>query len=297
MENVMFCCVEYQQIDCGYVLVYVIGVVEQFWDSYSVIDYEVWNMLYVCQCELLFGWVCQEFFDGLQCFGMGGYGILKFFEFNEVFIVVIGWQIVVVEGLLLDEVFFDYLVNCCFLVSWWICKLDQFDYFSELDLFYDLFGYVLLLFNLVFVDYMQVYGCGGMKVFGIGFEVLMNFMWLYWYMVEFGLINMLDGLCIYGVGIVSFKGELIYCLDLVVFNCIGFGLECVMSMCYCIDIYQQIYFVIESFEQLFDVIWLDFILIYQCFVVSVFYVVGDVFDSDCVFNVGICEGWVINVDI
>lgn len=228
---------------------------------------------------------------------MSVYMILCFDQFNEVFGVVIGWILVGVEGLLLELDFFDYLVNCCFLVIWWICCLDQIDYIVELDLFYDLFGYVLLLMNLVFVDYMEVYGRGGVKVYVIGLDVLQNLICLYWYIVEFGLIDMFEGLCIYGVGIVLLKGELLYLLELVVFNCIGFDLQWIMCMKYCIDIFQKIYFVIDSFEQLMQVMLLDFILIYVVLVNQVYLLVGDVQGDDCVFQKGMGEGWVDGGDV
>jgi phenylalanine-4-hydroxylase len=227
---------------------------------------------------------------------MGEGGIPKFSELNDVLGAATGWQIVAVEGLLPDEVFFDHLANRRFPVSWWIRKPDQLDYLSEPDLFHDLFGHVPLLLNPVFADYMQAYGRGGMKAFGIGPEALMNLTRLYWYTVEFGLINTSDGLRIYGAGIVSSKGESIYCLDSAAPNRVGFGLERVMSTRYRIDTYQQTYFVIESFEQLFDATRPDFTPIYQRLAASAPHAAGDVLDSDRVFNVGTREGWATNAD-
>ena len=289
--------VEHQQTDRGYVPVYATGVVEQPWDSYSATDHEVWNTLYARQCELLPGRACQEFLDGLARFGMGGNGIPKFAELNEVLTAATGWQIVAVEGLLPDEVFFDHLANRRFPVSWWIRKPDQLDYLSEPDLFHDLFGHVPLLLNPVFADYMQAYGRGGMKAFGIGPEALMNLTRLYWYTVEFGLIDTPDGLRIYGAGIVSSKGESIYCLDSEAPNRIGFDLERVMSTRYRIDTYQQTYFVIDSFKQLFEATTPDFTPIYARLAARAPHAAGDVLDTtDRVFNYGTREGWATNAD-
>ncbi len=194
----------------------------------------------------------------MERFGLGDGGIPKFADLNKVLGQTTGWELVAVEGLLPDEVFFDHLANRRFPVSWWIRKPDQLDYLSEPDLFHDLFGHVPLLLNPIFADYMQAYGRGGMKAFGIGPEALMNLTRLYWYTVEFGLINTDEGMRIYGAGIVSSKGESIYCLDSPAPNRIGFGLERVMNTRYRIDTYQQTYFVIDSFEQLFDATRPDF---------------------------------------
>ncbi|AND70425.1 phenylalanine 4-monooxygenase [Dyella thiooxydans] len=296
MENATPRRVEHQQTDRGYVPVYATGVVEQPWDSYSATDHEVWNTLYRRQRELLPGRACAEFLEGVERFGMGENGIPKFADLNELLAKTTGWQIVAVEGLLPDEVFFDHLANRRFPVSWWIRKPDQLDYLSEPDLFHDLFGHVPLLLNPVFADYMQAYGRGGMKAFGIGPEALMNLTRLYWYTVEFGLINTPEGLRIYGAGIVSSKGESIYCLDSAAPNRIGFGLERVMNTRYRIDTYQQTYFVIEGFEQLFDATRPDFTPIYQRLAAKAPHAAGDVLDSDRVFNVGTREGWATNAD-
>lgn len=75
---------------------------------------------------------------------------------------------------------------------------DQIDYIAEPDLFHDLFGHVPLLMNPVFADYMEAYGRGGVKAHGIGADALQYLTRLYWYTVEFGLIDTKDGLRIYG---------------------------------------------------------------------------------------------------
>ena len=291
MENATPRRVEHQQTDRGYVPVYATGVVEQPWDSYSVTDHEVWNTLYRRQRELLPGRACAEFLEGVERFGMGENGIPKFADLNALLGKTTGWQIVAVEGLLPDEVFFDHLANRRFPVSWWIRKPDQLDYLSEPDLFHDLFGHVPLLLNPVFADYMQAYGRGGMKAFGIGPGALMNLTRLYWYTVEFGLINTPDGLRIYGAGIVSSKGESIYSLESPAPNRIGFDLERVMRTRYRIDSYQKTYFVIDSFEQLFAATQQDFAPIYPRVAGAESMPAGSVQSSDRVHHRGTREGW------
>jgi phenylalanine-4-hydroxylase len=289
--------IEHQQTDRGYVPVYATGVVEQPWTSYSKTDHDVWDTLFKRQRELLPGRACREFMEGVERFGLGDGGIPKFNELNVVLGAATGWQVVAVEGLLPDEVFFDHLANRRFPVSWWIRKPDQLDYLSEPDLFHDLFGHVPLLLNPVFADYMQAYGRGGMKAFAIGPEALMNLTRLYWYTVEFGLIRQRDGLRIYGSGIVSSKGESIHCLDSDAPNRIGFDLERIMRTRYRIDTYQKTYFVIDSFEQLMDATGPDFTPIYARLATQDSYPAGAVLDSDRVFHRGSGEGWASEGDV
>jgi phenylalanine-4-hydroxylase len=135
-----------------------------------------------------------------------------------------------------------------------------------------------------------------MKAFAIGPDALMNLTRLYWYTVEFGLINTSEGMRIYGAGIVSSKGESIYCLDSLSPNRIGFDLERVMSTRYRIDTYQQTYFVIDSFEQLFEATHPDFTPIYAKLKQQPAHAAGDVLDSDRVFTRGDRVGWATNAD-
>ncbi|MFN3703752.1 phenylalanine 4-monooxygenase [Thermomonas sp.] len=250
------------QTDRGSVPVYATGTVEQPWDSYTEADHAVWRQLYARQQALLPGRACDAFLQAQARMRMPSDRIPKFSDLNEILGAATGWQIVAVEGLLPELDFFTHLANRRFPVSWWIRRPDQIDYIEEPDLFHDLFGHVPLLMDPMFADYLQAYGRGGVKAHGIGPDALMQLARLYWYTVEFGLIRQADGLRIYGAGIVSSKGESIYCLESAAPNRIGFDLERVMRTRYRIDTYQKTYFVIDSFEQLMDATRPDFAPIY-----------------------------------
>lgn len=283
--------VEHQQTDRGNIPVYATGVVEQPWERYSADDHDVWNQLIARQAEILPGRASEEFLEGRERLGLGRDGIPKFSALNRVLEPATGWTLIGVEGLLPDHVFFDHLANRRFPVTWWLRRADQLDYISEPDLFHDLYGHVPLLLNPVFADYMQAYGHGGMKAHGIGEGALMNLTRLYWYTVEFGLLQTSQGLRIYGSGIVSSKGESIYALESPAPNRIGFDLERIMSTRYRIDTYQRTYFVIESFEQLFDATRVDFAPIYARLAQRDAHAAGDVLDTDEIYQRGSGAGW------
>ena len=69
--------------------------------------------------------------------------------------------------------------------------------------------------------------------------------------VEFGLIETPKGVKIYGAGISSSKDESIFALEDPSPNRIRFDLERVMRTRYRIDDFQQTYFVIRSYDELF----------------------------------------------
>jgi phenylalanine-4-hydroxylase len=283
--------VEHQQTDKGSVPVYTTAVVDQPWASYARSDHETWAVLFERQKQLLVGRACDEFLENQQRFGMTPEAIPKFDDLNRVLKGTTGWEIIGVEGLLPELTFFDHLANRRFPVTWWIRKPEQIDYIAEPDLFHDLFGHVPLLLNPVFADYMEAYGCGGVKAHGLGAEALVNLTRLYWYTVEFGLIKQADGLRIYGSGIVSSKGESIYSLESAAPNRIGFDMPRIMRTRYRIDTYQKTYFVIDSFEQLMNATQPDFTPLYAQLATQESIPAGNVLQSDFVYNRGTGEGW------
>jgi phenylalanine-4-hydroxylase len=294
--------VEHQQTDKGSVPVYTTAVVEQPWSTYTSEDHATWATLFKRQQQILVGRACREFIDNQQRFGMTPDTIPKFDDLNAVLKKATGWTLIGVEGLLPELTFFDHLANRRFPVTWWIRKPVQIDYIAEPDLFHDLFGHVPLLLNPVFADYMQAYGCGGVKAHGLGAEALVHLTRLYWYTVEFGLIREKnasgnDGLRIYGSGIVSSKGESIHCLESPAPNRIGFDMRRIMRTRYRIDTYQKTYFVIDSFQQLMDATEPDFTPIYTELLRQDSIPAGTVQQSDKVYNRGTGEGWAQDGDV
>jgi phenylalanine-4-hydroxylase len=168
---------------------------------------------------------------------------------NETLSKLTGFKIFAVPGLIPDEMFFDHLANRRFPVSWWIREETELDYLEEPDVFHDFFGHVPLLAHPVFADYMQEYGKAGPRAKLMNAIPLLSR--LYWYTIEFGLIRTSEGLRVYGAGILSSKGETVYAVESDKPNRIAFDLERVLSTEFRIDAYQETYFVIDSFEQLF----------------------------------------------
>ncbi len=129
-------------------------------------------------------------------------------------------------------------------------------------MFHDFFGHVPMLAHPVFADYMEAYGKGGLRALS-EFNALKNLARLYWYTVEFGLIEKPEGLRIFGSGIVSSRAESIYSVESPSPNRIHFDLERVMRTEYRIDDFQESYFVIDSFEALMEETYKDFAAIYR----------------------------------
>ena len=236
-------------------------VIEQGWAEYGELDHAIWRRLFERQSKLLPGRACDEYLRGLRDLGVAADGIPNFEPLSEILDRTTGWRIVAVPGLVPDDIFFKHLAGRRFPVTHWIRRPEQMDYLQEPDVFHDVFGHVPMLMNPVFGDYMQAYGRGGLKALGLG--ALKKLARLYWYTVEFGLIKREEGLRIYGSGIVSSHGESVYCLESPSPNRITFDLMRIMSTDYQIDDFQECYFVIDSFDQLFAATRPDFTQYYE----------------------------------
>jgi phenylalanine-4-hydroxylase len=232
----------------------------QNYAAYSAADHDTYRRLYARQSALLPGLACDEFVAALPSLGASDF-IPRFEDINTRLYQATGWEVVGVPGLIPEVPFFTLLANRKFPVTDWIRTPEEFDYIVEPDVFHDLFGHVPLLFNPVFADHMQAYGAGGLKAYALGAcEPLAR---LYWYTIEFGLMMQKDGLRAYGAGILSSSGELQHAVKSTAPNRMALDVLRAMRTRYKIDSYQPSYFVIDSFQQLFDVTAPDFTPLYQ----------------------------------
>jgi len=235
-------------------------VVRQNWECYTDQQHALWRKLYQRQAELLPGRACDEFITSLQAL-KASEGIPDFEKTSDALEKATGWRIVAVPGLIPELTFFTHLANRRFPVTVWLREPEEFDYIVEPDVFHDYFGHVPLLFNPIFADHIQEYGKGGLKAMGLG--GLDQLSRLYWYTIEFGLVQSPHGLRAYGAGILSSGGELKHCLEPSASRHILLDVERCMRTLYKIDSYQETYFVIRDFQQLFNDTAPDFTPLYE----------------------------------
>lgn len=232
----------------------------QNWAAYTEVDHDTYRRLYERQTALLPGLACDAFIEALPSLGARE-RIPRFEDINARLKPATGWELVAVPGLIPERPFFELLANRRFPVTDWIRTPDEFDYVVEPDVFHDLFGHVPLLFNPVFADYVQRYGAGGLKAHDLGAGELLSR--LYWYTIEFGLIRQADGLRAFGAGILSSSGELQHSVTSSQPQRFALDLLRCMRTRYKIDDYQATYFVVDGFDQLFEMTAPDFAPLYD----------------------------------
>ena len=258
--------------------------IDQGWERYTAAEHATWRTLFERQTKLLPGRACDEFVQGMRDLPIGPEQIPDFRRLNEVLMRRTGWQIVAVPGLVPDEVFFDHLAHRRFPSGNFIRRPHELDYLEEPDVFHDVFGHVPLLMNPAMADFIQAYGQGGLRAQQLGY--LPQLARVYWYTVEFGLLQQCDGLRLYGAGIASSFTESQFCLDSPSPNRIRFDLERVMRTHYRIDDFQETYFVIRDLDELLEFTQIDFAPLYERAAQGAEHQPGDVLIDDQVHHRG-----------
>lgn len=230
--------------------------------SYTAQEHHIWDDLFRQQMDILPGRAATAYLDGLNRLDLGRGGVPHFASMSEELSAITGWSVVPVPMLIPDHVFFYHLANRRFPAGNFIRSRAEFDYIKEPDVFHDVFGHVPMLTDPVFADYMQAYGQAGWKA--LHHNRLKALSALYWYTVEFGLIAEADGIKAYGAGILSGPTEAVFATQAQSPNRIHLNVDRVMRTDYVISDLQPTYFVIDSFDELFEMtVKRDFDALYQ----------------------------------
>jgi phenylalanine-4-hydroxylase len=221
---------------------------EQAYANYSADDRWVWHTLFDRQLQVLPRVASGRFLDGLPRVGFVADKIPDFDEVNPRLLLATGWRLVAVPGIVDDRIFFELLASRQFPATTWLRTPAQLDYLEEPDMFHDVFAHVPLLTDAFFANFLQQLGALALRYLHDtrAVEMLAR---LYWFTVEFGLINEGGALRIYGAGILSSGGETRFCLGPEPRR-LPFSVAAVLATPFAKDRFQEVYFVIESYEQL-----------------------------------------------
>ena len=223
----------------------------QEYDKYTSDDHEVWNILFSQQMRELKEDATKDFFKGLELCGFENDKIPHIASVNENLKKATGWRTYIVPGLIADKPFFQYLANKRFPVTTWIRKKEELEYLEEPDMFHDVFAHVPLLSIQSFVDFVQGIAKIALKHIENP-EAVELISRLYWFTVEFGLINEDNHLKIYGAGILSSIGESDYSVHDKDVPRYPYDVRKIFQTPYYKHDFQKQYFVIDSYEQLFE---------------------------------------------
>ena len=216
---------------------------------YSDDDNRMWHDLITSQYPILPDHACDEYVQALHLMDFPHDRIPQLHEVNEVLMDYTGWSVAPVPALIDFTSFFKLLATRRFPAATFIRKREDMAYLQEPDVFHEIFGHTPLLTDYRFAAFSEAYGKAGLAANKRDHAMLAR---LFWFTVEFGLLRTPEGLRSYGAGIVSSPGELIYALesDLPVRKQLD-PLDALRTP-YRIDIFQTVYFIIDSFDELYD---------------------------------------------
>ncbi len=224
--------------------------------AYSAEDNQVWYDLITRQIPIVTGRACDEYIHGIELLNMPHDRIPQCPEISEVLRATTGWALEPVPALIPFNRFFSLLANRKFPAATFIRRRDELDYLQEPDIFHEIFGHCPMLTHPACADFTHTYGKLGEKA---SHEDQVMLAKLYWFTIEFGLIKTSHGLRAYGGGILSSKSETVYSLESKIPQRKPFDVMEILRTPYRIDIMQPIYFVIDDFNVLFNLIEMDLI--------------------------------------
>lgn len=214
--------------------------------DYTDEEQENWQIMYARQLKLLEGRAAAEYMDGLHKMEFSPDRIPYLGDICAVLEKATNWRAARIPGLLAEEQFFGYLADRVFPSTDYMRPRHELDYTPAPDLFHDIFGHTPLITNPTFANFYQKIGQAALKAQGRQRRQLER---IYWFTVEFGLIDDKNGLQIYGNGILSSFEEVQHSLTDKVEKR-PFEAAVVAEQEYDVWHMQPLLFVIDSFEQL-----------------------------------------------
>ncbi len=222
--------------------------------DYSAEEHRVWHILYDRQSKLLPGRACDEFLQGLQCLSLTADCVPQLPDVSLRLKAATGWVVEPVPALISARAFFELLADKRFPAATFIRCFEELDYVKEPDIFHELFGHCPMLTNPVYAQFVHDYACKVLTFPEKEWPLLQR---LFWFTVEFGLINTSNGLRAYGGGILSSISETAYSVESDIALRVLFDPVAAFRMPYRIDQLQPVYFVIKSYDQLYSFVQSD----------------------------------------
>lgn len=222
---------------------------------YSDEEDQIWSELYARQMSILPGRACSAYLENLERLKLTHDRVPQLNDVSAVLREHTGWEVAPVPALIPFTEFFELLAARRFPAATFIRSREQMEYLQEPDVFHEVFGHTPLLLDKGFAAFSHAYGQAGAAARKEDHAMLAR---LYWFTVEFGLIQRPGRpLRAYGAGLCSSIGEVQYALDSDVPVRQRFDPLEALRTPYRIDIYQPIYFIIESSDELYRLAQMD----------------------------------------
>ena len=223
----------------------------QEWAAYTAEQHEVWSLLYARRMSELESTGSRLFLEGAVRIGLQPDAVPDLEHVNQRLAALTGWNAVPVSGFIPPADFFGCLARRRFPTTVIVRPREQLEYLPEPDIFHDVFGHVPLHADPVFAAFLQRFGAVALRARTE--EQTRQMARLFWFTVEFGLVRENGRVLVYGSGLISSAGDAA--------NALGprcerraFRLDDVLAQDFDIDRFQDVLFVVDGFDQLFDAV-------------------------------------------
>lgn len=223
---------------------------------YALEQHQTWHALFKRQAALLDGRVCDEYLEGRKKLQLPSDRVPHLSYASEMLERQSGWQVVRVGGYVPENIFFRILARRSFPCTDFVRHPDELEYTPAPDMFHDLMGHLPMITNPRFARFFHEYGLAGTRAKTD--EQIARLGRIYWFTVEFGLINPTAHLGsrrdpmqsrIYGAGISSSFGEIVHSLSDAVEKR-PFDIHEIAARAFDIHNMQPVVYEIASFDEL-----------------------------------------------
>ena len=221
----------------------------QHYDRYTEADQETWKLLYKRQIQNLEDKAYSVWLEAMEKIGLSAERIPKFVDLAAKLKPLTGWVPVGVTGLLPGSDYFLYLSERQFPTAPHLRPRSQMDFIDSPDLFHDAFGHLPMHSHQLLSDFVAIYGKMARLV--TDKEQRTQLGRLYWFTVEYGLIEENGQIKVAGAGHLSGFEEAGFSLSNKVKRR-PFDVVKVCNQDFSPHVLQPVLFIMESFEQLME---------------------------------------------
>jgi phenylalanine-4-hydroxylase len=219
--------------------------------AYTDEEHHTWSVLITRQLDVVKNRASKDYLRGISLLELSSTAIPQLKDITQRLNHITGWSVKQVRSIIKPIEFFKMLSQKQFPVATFIRRIEELDYLKEPDIFHEIFGHCPMICHQAFSDFMMHYG---EKAILAPKELHKYYARLFWFTVEFGLIEESNEIKCYGGGILSSKQETIFAHEDKRPQRVQFELLEVLRTQYRYDKIQPKYFVIQSYNQLYDLI-------------------------------------------
>jgi phenylalanine-4-hydroxylase len=173
--------------------------------AYSDDEHAVWRLVWQKLTPLHDSYACREYLASRDRLALDHTRIPQMADVNARLLPQTGFQMVPVAGLVSSRVFLSRLAGGMFLSTQYIRHASQPLYTPEPDVIHEMVGHACTLFDPTLASLNRFFGAAAEEVDDATLDLLER---IYWYTMEFGLVEESGRTRAYGAGLLSSFGEL-----------------------------------------------------------------------------------------